>query len=61
MDITQDAMYQRAQRGIGYLAQEASVFRKITVENNILAVLEIHYPNKQERKEKLEELLTEFS
>ncbi|MFZ4863583.1 LPS export ABC transporter ATP-binding protein [Sphingobacterium sp. Mn56C] len=60
-EITKDAMYQRAQRGIGYLAQEASVFRKLSVENNILAVLEIHYPNKQERLEKLEELLTEFS
>ncbi|KAF5278189.1 hypothetical protein FQR65_LT15783 [Abscondita terminalis] len=42
-------MYQRAQKGIGYLAQEASVFRKLSVENNILAVLEIHYPNKEER------------
>lgn len=60
-EITKDAMYQRAQKGIGYLAQEASVFRKISVENNILAVLEIHYPNKEERQAKLEELLTEFS
>jgi lipopolysaccharide export system ATP-binding protein len=60
-EITKDAMYQRAQKGIGYLAQEASVFRKISVENNILAVLEIHYPNKEERMAKLEELLTEFS
>ena len=60
-EITQDAMYKRAQRGIGYLAQEASVFRKLSVENNILAVLEIHYPNAAERKEKLEELLHEFS
>src|SRR5690606_4250632 len=60
-EITQDAMYKRAQRGIGYLAQEASVFRKLSVENNILAVLEIHYPNAAERKEKLEELLQEFS
>jgi lipopolysaccharide export system ATP-binding protein len=60
-EITKDAMYQRAQKGIGYLAQEASVFRKLSVENNILAVLEIHYPNKQERLEKLEELLSEFS
>lgn len=60
-EITKDAMYQRAQKGIGYLAQEASVFRKLSVENNILAVLEIHYPNKQERLVKLEELLTEFS
>lgn len=60
-EITKDAMYQRAQKGIGYLAQEASVFRKLSVENNILAVLEIHYPNKQERLAKLEELLSEFS
>ncbi|UIR56281.1 LPS export ABC transporter ATP-binding protein [Sphingobacterium sp. SRCM116780] len=60
-EITQDAMYQRAQKGIGYLAQEASVFRKLSVEHNILAVLEIHYPNKKERLEKLEELLSEFS
>src|SRR5690606_23626825 len=60
-NITQDAMFQRAQKGIGYLAQEASVFRKLSVENNILAVLEIHYKDKTERWEKLEELLTEFS
>ncbi|GAA4516319.1 MULTISPECIES: LPS export ABC transporter ATP-binding protein [Sphingobacterium] len=60
-EITKDAMFKRAQKGIGYLAQEASVFRKLSVENNILAVLEIHYPNKEERMAKLEELLTEFS
>ncbi|HLS38710.1 MAG TPA: LPS export ABC transporter ATP-binding protein [Sphingobacterium bovisgrunnientis] len=60
-EITKDAMFQRAQKGIGYLAQEASVFRKLSVENNILAVLEIHYPNKAERMAKLEELLSEFS
>lgn len=60
-EITQDAMYQRAQKGIGYLAQEASIFRKLSVEHNILSVLEIHYPNKKERLEKLEELLSEFS
>ncbi len=61
LEITDDPMYKRAQRGIGYLAQEASVFRKLSVEHNIMAVLEIHYPNKAERMEKLEELLTEFS
>lgn len=61
VDITQDPMYKRAQKGIGYLAQEASVFRKLSVEDNILAVLEIHYPNKEERMQRLEELLTEFS
>src|SRR5690606_41991453 len=60
-EITQDAMFQRAQKGIGFLAQEASVFRKLLVEINILAVLEIHYKNKEERLEQLEELLTEFS
>jgi lipopolysaccharide export system ATP-binding protein len=60
-EITADPMYRRAQKGIGYLAQEASVFRKLSVENNILAVLELHYPNKEERLTKLEELLSEFS
>ncbi len=60
-DITEDPMYRRAQKGIGYLAQEASVFRKLSVENNIMAVLEIHHKNKEVRKEKLEELLAEFS
>src|SRR5690606_37796006 len=60
-EITEDPMYRRAQKGIGYLAQEASVFRKLSVEHNIMAVLEIHYPDKVHRKEKLEELLGEFS
>lgn len=60
-EITGDPMYRRAQKGIGYLAQEASVFRKLSVEDNILAVLEIHYKEKEERKEKLEELINEFS
>ncbi len=60
-DITGDPMYRRAQKGIGYLAQEASIFRKLSVENNILAVLEIHYPDKDERMEKLDELINEFS
>jgi lipopolysaccharide export system ATP-binding protein len=60
-DITEDPMFRRAQKGIGYLAQEASVFRKLSVEDNIMAVLEIHYPDKQARKEKLEELISEFS
>lgn len=60
-DITSDPMYRRAQRGIGYLAQEASIFRKLSVEHNILAVLEIHYPDKEERMQKLEELINEFS
>jgi len=60
-EITEDPMYRRAQKGIGYLAQEASVFRKLSVENNIMAVLEIHHKDKAVRKEKLEELLAEFS
>lgn len=60
-EITADPMYKRAQKGIGYLAQEASVFRKLSVEDNIMAVLEIHYKDRTERKEKLEELLSEFS
>src|SRR5690554_1828389 len=60
-EITGDAMYRRAQKGIGYLAQEASVFRKLSVEDNILAVLEIHYKDKEERMAKLEELIGEFS
>lgn len=60
-EITEDPMYRRAQKGIGYLAQEASVFRKLSVEHNIMAVLEVHYPDRAQRLEKLEELLTEFS
>jgi len=60
-DITQDAMYRRAQKGIGYLAQEASVFRKLTVEDNILAILEMSSLTKEEQKDKLEELINEFS
>ncbi len=60
-EITEDAMYRRAQKGIGYLAQEASVFRKLSVEHNIMAVLEVHYPDRVQRQEKLEELLSEFS
>jgi lipopolysaccharide export system ATP-binding protein len=60
-DITRDAMYRRAQKGIGYLAQEASVFRKLSVEDNILAILEMTPMGKEERYEKLEELINEFS
>jgi lipopolysaccharide export system ATP-binding protein len=60
-EITPLPMYQRAKRGIGYLAQEASVFRKLTVEENILAVLEMRDFTKQQRKEKVEQLLEEFS
>lgn len=61
LDITKDPMYRRAQKGIGYLAQEASVFRKLTVEDNIMAILEMTKMTKEERHEKLEELINEFS
>ncbi|KPQ17188.1 LPS export ABC transporter ATP-binding protein [Algoriphagus sp. NF] len=60
-DITSLPMYKRAQLGIGYLAQEASVFRKLSVEENILAVLEMTNMPKQQQKEKVESLLEEFS
>lgn len=58
--ITKDPMYRRAQKGIGYLAQEASVFRKLTVEQNIKAILEMRSLSKKEQQEKLESLLDEF-
>jgi len=60
-DITDLAMYRRAKRGIGYLAQEASVFRKLSVEDNILAVLEMTKLSRAEQKDKMEALLEEFS
>lgn len=60
-DITRLPMYKRAQMGIGYLPQEASVFRKLSVEDNIMAVLEMTPLSKQERKIKLESLLDEFN
>ena len=59
-DITQFPMYKRAQYGIGYLAQEASVFRKMTVENNILSVLQLTKLSKKEQINKMESLLDEF-
>jgi len=59
-DITTNPMYVRAQKGIGYLAQEASVFRKLSVEDNIKAVLEMTNLTKVEQSQKLEELLNEF-
>ncbi|MFM7566024.1 MAG: LPS export ABC transporter ATP-binding protein [Flavobacteriales bacterium] len=61
LDITKQAMYQRAQLGLGYLPQEVSVFRKLSVEDNIMAILELTKLNKKQRLEKLEKLLTEFS
>jgi lipopolysaccharide export system ATP-binding protein len=60
-DITNLPMYRRAQKGIGYLAQEASVFRTLSVEENILAVLEMTDMTKKERMDKTESLLEEFS
>ncbi|HRJ30619.1 MAG TPA: LPS export ABC transporter ATP-binding protein [Cyclobacteriaceae bacterium] len=60
-DITALPMYQRARKGIGYLAQEASVFRKLTVEENIMSVLEMRPSTKQQRMEKVDELINEFS
>lgn len=59
--ITQYPMYKRAQIGIGYLAQEASIFRKLTVEENILGVLQLTKLSKKEQKERCEKLLEEFS
>lgn len=60
-DITDFAMYRRSQLGIGYLPQEVSVFRKLSVEDNIMAILEMGKLSKQERIEKLENLLNDFS
>jgi len=60
-EITKMPMYKRAQLGIGYLPQEVSVFRKLTVEDNIMAILEMTNLNKEQRHEKLEKLLDEFS
>lgn len=59
-DITKAAMYKRAEMGIGYLPQEVSVFRKMSIEDNIMAVLEMTKLSKQERHEKLESLIEEF-
>jgi lipopolysaccharide export system ATP-binding protein len=59
-DVTSDAMYRRAQKGIGYLPQEPSVFRKLSVEDNIMAVLEMTNLHKEERRDKLESLIGEF-
>ena len=61
MEITKDSMYKRAQKGIGYLAQEASVFRKLSVEDNIMSILEFTDLSKAEQKQKLEDLIEEFS
>jgi lipopolysaccharide export system ATP-binding protein len=60
-DITKYPMYKRAQNGIGYLAQEASVFRKLSIEDNILSVLQLTKLSKKEQLHKMEELIEEFS
>jgi len=60
-DITKLPMYKRAQMGLGYLPQEASVFRKLSVEDNIMAILEMTKLTKGEREHKLESLLDEFN
>ncbi len=61
LEITKLPMYKRAQLGIGYLPQEVSVFRKLSVEDNIMAILEMTKLTKIQRQEKLEKLLQEFS
>ena len=61
IDISKEAMYKRAKLGIGYLAQEASVFRKLSVEENIKAVLELTEKSKEQQNEDLENLIDEFS
>ena len=61
LEITKFPVYKRARNGIGYLAQEASVFRKMTVEDNIASVLEMTGKPKEYQKEKLESLISEFS
>jgi lipopolysaccharide export system ATP-binding protein len=60
-DITTFPMYKRAQMGIAYLPQEASIFRHLTVEDNIRSILEFKYSNKAEREERLENLISEFN
>ena len=60
-DITGLPMYKRAQKGVGYLAQEASVFRRMSVEDNIMSVMEMSSFTKVERKERLESLIDEFN
>ncbi len=60
-NVTTLPMYQRARLGVGYLPQEASIFRGLTVEQNIMAVLELIEPSRKQRKEQLDSLLEEFS
>ena len=60
-EITNLPMYKRAQKGVGYLAQEASVFRRLSVEDNLMSVMEMSHYTKAERKERLESLIDEFN
>lgn len=60
-DITSFPMYVRAQRGIGYLPQDTSIFRSMSVEDNIESILELYYKNKTERKDRLDSIINEFS
>lgn len=60
-EITGLPMYKRAQKGVGYLPQEASVFRKMSVEDNIMSIMEMHGIPKEERRERLETLIDEFN
>ena len=60
-EITKLPMYKRAKKGVGYLPQEASVFRRMSVEDNIMSVMEMSHMSKKQRKEKLEELINEFN
>ena len=60
-EITSLPMYKRAQKGVGYLAQEASVFRRLSVEDNLMSVMEMSHYTKAERKERLESLIDEFN
>lgn len=60
IDVTKEPVYKRAQKGLGYLAQEASVFRKLSVEDNIKSVLELSKFTKTEQKDRVEQLLEEF-
>src|SRR6202008_1571691 len=61
LDITKEPMYRRAQLGIGYLPQEASGFRKLSIEDNLRAVLELTKLSKEEQEQKLESLIAEFN
>ena len=60
-EITRLPMYKRSQKGVGYLPQEASVFRKMSVEDNIMSVMELSGMSREERNERLESLISEFT